>query len=206
MFANLCSSSALENPHLILNKFFALQQLMDQPNATISSKNKSLQPHKIPSHSETDKPGKQRPLTKGKTTMKSAKPLSELSTTEKLEWAKGEGLKEVNELRENLLNEARSWFLKFLEKTLDSGFSMSNQERKGKESKEIAGKQMEQANHIALTLSHLKNATEWLEKLKGNLDSGNEELVETIDKLKQKAYSCLLVHVESAASALENRS
>ena len=90
----------------------------------------------------------------------------------------------------------------------DTGFwvfyEQPREERQGKQGN--CRKQMEQANHIALTLSHLKNATEWLEKLKGNLDSGNEELVETIDKLKQKAYSCLLVHVESAASALENRS
>ncbi|KAI4355398.1 hypothetical protein L6164_004177 [Bauhinia variegata] len=205
MFANICSSEASENPHITLNKFFSLQQLMHQPNATTSFKDKSLQLYTISSSAEIEKPSKKAGLTQGKSTFKSPKPLAALSGTEKVEWAKGDGLKETNELTETLVNETRSWFLKFLEKTLDSGFSVDTQEKKGKDSKSIAGRQMEQANHIALTLSHLKHANEWLDKLRSNLSSGSEGLVETIDRLKQKVYSCLLSHVDSAASALENR-
>lgn len=38
------------------------------------------------------------------------------------------------------------------------------------------------------------------------MSSENDGLAETVERLKQKVYSCLLAHVESAASALENRS
>jgi flagellin-specific chaperone FliS len=92
-----------------------------------------------------------------------------------------------------------------LEKTLDSGFSRVLFQEKGKESKVIAGRETAHANHLAVTLSHLKHANEWLETLRNSLNSESEGLVETIDKLKQKIYSSLLVHIDSAAVALENR-
>uniref|UniRef100_A0A2N9EQU2 DUF936 domain-containing protein n=1 Tax=Fagus sylvatica TaxID=28930 RepID=A0A2N9EQU2_FAGSY len=114
-------------------------------------------------------------LVHGKSMLKSPKLPIELSGTEKLEWAKGDGAKEIKELRE---------------------------EKKGKDS---AGRRMEPDNHIAVTLSQLKHANEWLDKLRSKLSSENDGLVETVERLKQKVYSCLLVHVESAASALENR-
>ncbi|KAJ1390759.1 hypothetical protein SESBI_37166 [Sesbania bispinosa] len=204
MFANICSSAASENPHVTLNKFFNLQQLMDQPNGTTQLKDKSFQLYKIQSPAEKHKSSKTAGLVPAKSTSKSPKSLTELSGTEKQEWAKGAGIKEISELREVFLNETRSWFFTYLEKTLDGGFSMGSQE-KGKQSKDIAGRQMEQANNIALTLSHLKHANEWLDKLRSSLNSESDELVETIDRLKQKVYSCLLVHVDSAALALENR-
>lgn len=204
MFANICSSAASENPHVTLEKFFALQQFMEQPNGTTQSKSKSIQLHKIQSPAEKHKNGKTAGLVHAKSTSKSPKPLTELSITEKQEWAKENGIKQINELKEVLLNETRSWFIRYLENTLDVGFPRAFQE-KGKESKDVAGRQMAQANHIALTLSHLKHANEWLEKLRSSLNSENEGLVETIDRLKQKIYSSLLLHVDSAAFALENR-
>lgn len=204
MFANICSSASSENPHATLNKFFALQQLMDQPDGTTQLKENPLQLHKIATPTEKQKSGKMTGLMPAKSTSKSSKPLTELSGTEKQEWAKGDGMKEINELREVFLNETRSWFLVYLEKTLDAGFCVGSQE-KGKESKDNAGRQMEQANHIALTLSHLKHANEWLDKLRSSSNTESEGLVEIVDRLKQKVYSCLLVHVDSAALALENR-
>lgn len=139
-----------------------------------------------------------------KSILKSSKPSIELSGNEKLEWAQGDGAKEIKELRELVLNETTSWFLKFLEAALDVGFRLNNQEKKGKDS---AGRRNEPDNHIAVTLSQLKKANEWLDKLKRNSSSENNGiLAETVDRLKQKVYSCLLVHVESAATALENRS
>lgn len=207
MFANICSSAASENPLVTLSKFFALQELMDQPNGTTPLKDKSLQLYKISSPVEIDKSGKKAVsmTDKTKSTSKSFKHFTELSVTEKQEWAKGDGVKEINELREVLLHETRSWFLKYLEKTLDDWFSEGSIEKKGKVSKDIAGRQMDRANHIALTLSHLKHANKWLEKLRSTSNLESEELVETIDKLKQKIYSCLLLHIDSAAFALENR-
>ncbi|CAK8532416.1 unnamed protein product [Lathyrus sativus] len=204
MFANICSSAASEDPHVTLDKFFALQQLIDKPNGTTQSKAKSLQSHSIQSPTEKHKYSRKSGLVPAKNTSKSPKPVTELLVTEKQEWAKENGMKQINELKDVFLNETRSWFIKYLEKTLDVGFSRVFQE-KGKESKVIVGRETAHANHIAVTLSHLKHANEWLEKLRSSLNSENEGLVETIDRLKQKIYSSLLVHVDSAAFALENR-
>lgn len=203
MFADLCSSASPENPHLYLTKFFTLQQLIDQPNATTPLKDKSFQSLIQHSAQETDTFSKKTCLIHGKSIMKSTKSSVELSGSEKLEWAKGDGGKEIKELRDILLNETRSWFLKFLEAALDTGFRVGNQEKKGKYT---AGRLLEADNQIALALSQLKHANGWLDKLRSNLSSDNNGIVETIDRLKQKVYACLLLHVDSAASALENRS
>ncbi|EEF33197.1 conserved hypothetical protein [Ricinus communis] len=205
MFADLRSSASLENPHLSLTKFFALQQLIDQPNVTTPLKDKSLQ---LSTHcfiADTERTSKRTGLSHAKSTLKTPKSSIESSSTEKLEWAKGDGAKEIKELREAVLNETRTWFLKFLEGALEVGFRVAIQEKKGKHS---AGRRMEpENNHIAVTLSQLKHANEWLDKLRNNLNlENNNGLVETIDRLKQKVYACLLAHVDSAASALENRS
>ncbi|KAK5792462.1 hypothetical protein PVK06_033576 [Gossypium arboreum] len=126
----------------------------------------------------------------------------QLSGAEKLEWAKGDGAKERKELRETLLHETRTWFLKFLEVALDVGFRIGSQEKKGKTG---TARLTEQDNHIAVTLSQLKFANEWLGKVKNNLSSDNNGMMETVERLNQKVYACLLSHVDSAASALENR-
>lgn len=159
--------------------------------------------------SDMEKSSKKAGTVHRKSTLKSSKPFIELSGNEKLEWAKGDSAKDIKELRELLLNETTSWFLKFLEAALDVGFRLNTQEKKGKD---IAGRRNEPDNHIAVTLSQLKKANEWLDKLKSNSSSEDNGLVETVDWLKHiewlknKVYSCLLVHVESAATALENRS
>ncbi|KAL6996217.1 hypothetical protein U1Q18_006352 [Sarracenia purpurea var. burkii] len=205
MFADLCSSASPENPHLSLTKFFALQQLINQPNATTPSKDKSL-------HSSTDSTPKdkgrnkcsiKKGLQNSKSTLKALKPSIELSGADKVEWAKGDGLKDIKELREMLLNEAETWFLKFLEVALDEGFRVGTLEKKGKGS---VGRPTEPDNHIAVTLSQLKQANEWLDKLKRNFSSEKNQMDETVEHLKQKLYACLLVHVDSAALALESRS
>ncbi|KAF7843638.1 uncharacterized protein G2W53_000543 [Senna tora] len=206
MFSTLCSSAASENNHPTLNNFFTLQQLMDQRNTTTTAtplKDKSLLHfYNFPSQAKTGK--KTTSIPTKKTTSKSPpKPPTELTETEKLEWAKGDGLKDTRELTQILTNETRSWFLKYLEKTLDSGLSsMGTQEKKDKDKDKDSS-----TKDIALILSNLKNAKEWLDKVRSTLGSESEEedMVETVERLKQKVYSCLLVHVGSAASALEKR-
>ncbi|XP_044496088.1 uncharacterized protein LOC123218642 isoform X2 [Mangifera indica] len=205
LFADLCSSASVEHPHSSLTKFFTLQQFIDQPNVTTPLKDKSLHSSMHHSSQETEKFSKKAGLIHGKSTLKYfAKPSIELSGNEKLEWAKGDSAKEIKEMRNNLINETRNWFLKFLEAALEAGFRGGNQEKKGKYN---AGRLlMEPDSHIAVTLSQLKHATEWLDKQTRNLSSDNNALVETIEGLKKKVYACLLLHVDSAASALENKS
>lgn len=206
MFADLYSSASPENPHLYLSKFFALQQLIEKAEATIPTKdvwdnllaNSTLQEK----DKLTKKCGSLHRKSSGKSVRTPSSSSSELTAADKLEWSKGDGSKEVIELRKILSNETQSWFLSFLEEALEVGFRV-DQEKKGKESS--AARVVEQNNHIASTLSQLKQANEWLDKLRSSAGSEKNESVETIDRLKQKVYACLLVHIDSAASALESR-
>lgn len=203
VFADLCSSASPENPQLPLTKFFTLQQLISETNSKDGVKDKSLLLTVNSSLPEANKSTKVSSLFLSKSaSSKPAKAPIELRESEKQEWARGDGAKEIKLLRDVLLKESTLWFLNFLEEALDAGFRIGNQDKKGRNN---AGQQMEAGNHIAVALSQLKQANEWLDKLKGNLNSGDNGSREAIDRLKQKVYSCLLVHVESAASALESR-
>ncbi|KAG8388437.1 hypothetical protein BUALT_Bualt02G0125800 [Buddleja alternifolia] len=204
MFADLYSSASPENPHLPLSKFFTLNQLLEKADATVPTKEmwENLQINS--SMQEKEKPTKKiGPLHRRTTSKAPTRPSLELTTADKLEWSKGDGSKHILELRKILSTETQSWFLNFLEKALENGFRGGAQEKKGKES---IARVVEQNNHIASTLSQLKQANEWLDNLKSNNSSSQKsELLETIDRLKQKVYACLLVHVDSAALALETR-
>lgn len=194
MFAELCSSASPESPHLNLSKFFTLNQLMDQPNTTKT--NEQILDNFASKLSLQDKE-KSGTKTRSLNVKNTPKSLIEVSVAEKVEWAKGDGSKGIRELRDVLFNEMQSWFLKFMEEALDVGFQLNEQEYK---KKARAVQQTDTNNQIALTLSQLKHANELLDKLKSK--STLKKDVETVDRLKQKLYACLLLHVDSAASAL----
>ncbi|XP_031091219.1 uncharacterized protein LOC115996211 [Ipomoea triloba] len=211
MFADLCSSASPENPHLSMTKFFALHDLIEQPKIAAKKEQRVLDDYCLTKLSVTDNEKHNKKtdsnLSKGK--LKPSKPPLELGVTEKQEWARGDGLKATKDLRESLSNESHLWFLKFLGAALDVGFQVNNNNNnnnnkenksKGRQEEVITG-----GNHIALTLSLLKQANEWLDKvmMRGNLGS---EMHGFVERLKQKVYACLLVHVDSAASALDTRS
>lgn len=200
-FGDLSASASPNDPHLCLTKFFALYQLIEQPNLTAQPK--SSPPHIQACKPYGDKSNKREGRKQGKTMEKSAKPTIQIGEADKLEWAKTDGLTEIEELREILLRETQSWFIKYLEGALDAGFRVSRQEKKGKAN---VVQQMEQNNHIAVTLSLLRSANGWLDKLGTNQIVQKNSLVETVDRLKQKVYSCLLLHMDTIASALENQS
>ncbi|KAJ8560907.1 hypothetical protein K7X08_027097 [Anisodus acutangulus] len=83
------------------------------------------------------------------------------------------------------------------DEALNVGLWLDEQEQK---KKGRAVQQTDSNNQIALALSQLKHANDWLGKLrsKSNL---NKDVAETVDRLKQKLYACLLRHLDSAASA-----
>ncbi|KAL2933024.1 Hydroxylamine reductase [Bienertia sinuspersici] len=210
MFADLCSSASPTSPHASLTKFFALHQVIDQPG---SSKEKLmiLQDHSSSQSNNNDNNPSTSPsqlsLNNGKiNNTKSSKQTLELSMADKLEWSKGQATNDTKEVREMLLKETRTWFLKFLDAALDSGFRVEKKSNKGNNGRRSNN---EPNNHIALTLSQLKQANEWLDKLKASTSnnvSNDDGISERVDKLKKKVYACLLVHIDSAASALESRS
>ncbi|KAH0734344.1 uncharacterized protein [Solanum tuberosum] len=197
MFAELCSSASPESPHLNLSKFFTLNQLMDQPNNTNKTNEQILDnfASKLSLQDKEKSSKKTRSLNDTKNTPKS---LIEISVSEKVEWAKGDGSKGIKELRDVLFNEMQSWFLKFMDEALDVGFQLSEQEHK---KKTRVVQQTDTNNQIALALSQLKHANDWLDKLQSK-STLNKDVAETVDRLKQKLYACLLLHIDSAASAL----
>eukprot|EP01018_Ginkgo_biloba_P039497 Gb_19647 [translate_table: standard] len=123
-----------------------------------------------------------------------------------MEWVRGNGMKETAELAKQLHREAHKWFLNFFEDALDAGFRVSKQ--KEDDTAALAAKNQLQQNssQIPALLSQLKRINDWLDQLGyKNRDTIDTKLVETVDRLKQKIYSFLLQHVDSAASALDNQ-
>ncbi|XP_071685573.1 uncharacterized protein [Rutidosis leptorrhynchoides] len=203
MFGELCSSASHAKPHESMAKFFTLYDLIIQENGSIAPPTKDDKCILLSSSSPALENNKEKSEKKtglargGKCIQKTQKTtaMELLSVADKLEWANGDGLKEAKELREILLEETQSWFLKFLGKALDVGFQMETVKGKGKNQNQNQDKPQ-----ILVILSHLKNANEWLDELRRKMIlQNNEDVVETIDLVKQKIYSCLLVQVDSAA-------
>ncbi|XP_038983113.1 uncharacterized protein LOC103702341 isoform X2 [Phoenix dactylifera] len=199
IFADLRKSATEDNPHVSLTKFFSLHRLIDHPNIAIQKDNSFQMPKQAPSDKE--KLSKKTSLPNSRNVINAPKFPEESYGNEKLEWARGDGFKEIQEVRDTLRKETQSWFLNFLEGALDTGFHAESRVKKGAKDR-AGGHSKESDERIAVTLSQLKDANDWLEQLRNEV--GTE--TETIDRLKQKIYACLLGHVESAASALESRS
>ncbi|KAL7234041.1 hypothetical protein ACSBR1_017609 [Camellia fascicularis] len=98
--------------------------------------------------------------------------------TEK-EWSKGSGLKEAAILAEKLLLVSRTWFLDYLEDSLNKGFGL---------------KIGEADSEIASLLRQLKRVNQWLD------DSVTDGIGTDgrIEGLRKKLYGFLLEHVDSA--------
>lgn len=206
MFADLSSSASPKTPHTSLRSFFTLQSLLDQAQVTAAAPPKDDKSLQLLSsnpiiRTEPDKLSKRASLLASSraTTKSSSKTLTQ---AEKLEWVTGNGgtTEEMKAMREIMSQETRSWFMKFLEEAIDTGFHASVQVKKGK-TRGTRGE--EQDNHIAETLSQLKQANEWLDKVRSDdHHTSDDSLLENIERLKKKIYSCLLLYVDSAASAI----
>lgn len=202
IFANLCSSATEDSPHLALSKFFQLQRLIDQPNANTLKEMSQIQK---PEFLDGDKSSKKISVSNTRISSNTSKVSSMSQTNEKLEWARGDGMKEIKEMRDILLKESQSWFLKFLEGALDSGFQSDSARMKKNGKDRIGGHSKDSDEQLAMTLIQLKHANDWLDQLKTDASSENDQMQETINRLKRKIYDCLLRHVDSAATALESR-
>ncbi|KAI3864329.1 hypothetical protein MKW92_047809 [Papaver armeniacum] len=193
MFADLCKSASTDEPHLSLSKFFSLYRLIEQPHlASLVMDMKSSQVSTKSSVHSQENRGQKVSHTQSKNAVKCTKSSMELSENAKLEWSEGGSTKEIQEMKEILMKESQVWFLNFLEDSLSNGFRAET-------------KPESSDDHIALILSQLKNANDWLDQVRAKAVLDNDLLVETVDRLKRKIYGCLLGHVDSAATALECR-
>ncbi|RWW29039.1 hypothetical protein BHE74_00023037 [Ensete ventricosum] len=202
IFADLSKSSMEEKLHVSLAKFFSLQQLLDQPNIAIQNDNSTGIPKQLAQ--EGEKLTKKTALPNSRRVLNAPNPTEASCGNEKITWSRGDGLKEIQELRASLREESQSWFLNFLENALSSGFYAESRVKKGVKDRS-GGHSKESDELIAVTLSQLKDASTWLDQLGQDAGTEADGLLGTIDRLKQKIYICLLEHVESAASALEGR-
>ncbi|CAM8891585.1 unnamed protein product [Rhodiola kirilowii] len=102
-------------------------------------------------------------------------------------WSKGNGMKETMELAAKLKSEMQTWFLKFVEESLDAGFRVFG----GCKSNGGNGKLPLDNGSIAAVLSHLKRVNDWLDRVVSKHD---ELLAGKIERLKRKIYGFVIQH------------
>ncbi|XP_020586257.1 uncharacterized protein LOC110028658 [Phalaenopsis equestris] len=120
---------------------------------------------------------------------KSAKQRAIVGTARR--WERGVGVEEGVELARALDEEAKNWFMGFVERFLDD------------EAYGTAAQQPWDRDVVAGMLSQLKKVNDWLNVAKrgDGVDDGGAP-PETVDGLRKKIYDYLLTHVEIAAVAL----
>nr|CAB3496887.1 unnamed protein product [Digitaria exilis] len=193
IFAEIRESSEVD-PHAAITKFFQLHRLIVQQSAVWKAY--SPEPGKE-SRAEKEKPSRKVSASQNKAApYNAAKNSDDAQTSEKMEWAREDGFKEICRSWLALRKESQSWFLSFLEDALESGFKFEDQSKNTRE--RARGQSKGGDGRIAVRLSQLKETSNWLDQLQ-------DEAVETVEQLKQKVYKCLLGTVETAASALEGR-
>lgn len=198
MFAELRKSAAEQSTHTALTKFFYFYRLINQPSIIVWK----VTQKQIPA--EKEKSTKKSLQSQNKNSINSTPKNSDEPVNEKMEWARGDSMKEMQETWATLRRESQVWFLNFLEDALESGFKLeTNRVNSKKVGKDKSGKDAE--GLIAVTLSQLKEINDWLDQLTNDTVPTAEGFADKIDQLKQKLYTCLLGTVESAASALESR-
>lgn len=201
IFAEMMNS-AEEDPHGAVNKFFQLNRLIIQQN--VFWKDNSPDSGKE-SRTEKEKSSRKVSATQNKVAGSGAtKNPDDAYTSGKLEWAREDGFKEIRRSWIDLKKESNTWFLNFLEDALESGFKFECRTINNTRER-VRGQSKGGDGQIAVRLSQLKETSNWLDQLQSEADKSADSLVETIERLRQKAYSCLLGTVETAASALESR-
>uniref|UniRef100_A0A0A9E8H7 DUF6857 domain-containing protein n=1 Tax=Arundo donax TaxID=35708 RepID=A0A0A9E8H7_ARUDO len=200
IFAEIRESSEVD-PHAAITKFFQLHRLTVQQSAVWKAH--SPEPSKE-SRPEKEKSSRKASVSKNKAAQCNIpKNSDDAQTSERIEWAREDGFKEICRSWITLKKESQSWFLSFLEDALETGFKFEGPVKNTRE--RVRGQSKHGDGRIAVQLSQLKETSNWLDQLHEEMDKSSDVLVETIKQLKQKVYKCLLGTVETAASALEGR-
>jgi hypothetical protein len=202
IFVEVRESSEVD-PHAAIAKFFQLQRLILQQRAVWKAYS--------PETSKESRPEKEKPSRKVAASHNKAAPCNtaknsdDAQTSERVEWAREDGLKEICRSWVALKKESQSWFLCFLEDALETGFKFEDQTKNTTRDR-VRGQSKAGDGRIAVRLSQLKETSNWLDQLQDEMDKSSDgSAVENVVQLKQKLYTCLLGTVESAASALEGR-
>lgn len=95
-------------------------------------------------------------------------------------WRNGQGMKETVHLAKNLQTEMKTWFVGFIEGSLDAGFRVLGESATG--------------GTIAAVLSQLKRVNDWLDVAVSNGDDG-QMVRDKVERLKAKIYGFVIKHV-----------
>jgi hypothetical protein len=202
IFAEVRESSEVD-PHAAIVKFFQLQRLILHQSAVWKAYSPETSKESRP---ETEKPSWKAAASHNKAApCNTAKNSDDAQASERVEWAREDGLKEICRSWIALKKESQSWFLCFLEDALETGFKFEDQTKNTIRDR-VRGQSKAVDGRIAVRLSQLKETSNWLDQLQDEMDKSSDgSAVESVVQLKQKVYKCLLGTVESAASALEGR-
>eukprot|EP00250_Pteridium_aquilinum_P014634 c22106_g3_i1 orf=146-2593(-) len=111
-----------------------------------------------------------------------------------LDWVKGNTLTEISILAKQLQEEAEAWFLKFIERALDSGYKVTIKEAAARKKNVAANNPWpDDNNQVSAVLSDLKSVNDWLDHMIAERgESLSAGLEETTAKLKKKLYDLLI--------------
>ncbi|KAI5074811.1 hypothetical protein GOP47_0010772 [Adiantum capillus-veneris] len=125
-----------------------------------------------------------------------------------LAWAKGNGFAETVVLAKELQSEAETWFLRFVESALDSGYKAAIREATVRSrTRHASSPWPDDNNKVSTVLSDLKRVNEWLDEMTcGRRTFPSCELEETTAKLKQKLYNLLIQLVLRSPSQIISNS
>ncbi|KAI4376636.1 hypothetical protein MLD38_014377 [Melastoma candidum] len=216
-FSDLCSVSKAENPMPAIDQFFKIYDEVLKSARTTESMDRNSSPvvDNIPSGksnfsvwvetalatdlqivnflTDQDIDPTSTPRNGGvlnrKRTNDALQPNVELKTAQ--DWTKGQGVKENVELCQKLQTEMQSWFLRFVEESLDAGFRVFGDGSGGGSSGR--GRNLD-CSSVAAVLSNLKRVNDWLDRV-GPKPEG--KVTEKIDRLKRKIYGFVIKHVGS---------
>jgi hypothetical protein len=205
IFAEVRETSEVD-PHAAIAKFFQLQRLILQQSAVWKACSLEMSKECRPEKEKTSRKAPAASHSKAAPCNTAKNSDTDAQTSEKVEWAREDGLKEICRSWITLQKESQSWFLSFLEDALEAGFEFEDQTTKNTRDRVRRGQSRSGDGRIAVRLSQLKETSSWLDQLQEEMGkSCDGSAVETVERLKRKVYKCLLGTVETAASALEGR-
>ncbi|MED6170815.1 hypothetical protein PIB30_034725 [Stylosanthes scabra] len=178
--SKLPASSNSQNQKAVLGS----QHMLILQNSTEDASSKAPVKHRLTANSKHTSQGTTRRPGDGLATGQK-QPVQPLP-----DWSRGNGLGEVVNLTEMLIQQSRDWFLGFVERFLDSDGDAT----------------LSDNGQIAGMLTQLKSVNDWLDEIGSSKDEEEAISLDTIDRLRKKIYDYLLTHVESAAAALSGGS
>ncbi|KAI3811119.1 hypothetical protein L1987_20836 [Smallanthus sonchifolius] len=186
MFSNLCSMSKAINPLPTIDSFMSVYNDAVKATATAESVTSNHNHNRTMVHDNAPPPTDH---SKSLALWVEAALATDLEVVTLLSkqgtdgpWMKGNEMKETVQSGMSLQKEMQTWFLKFVEESIDAGFQVF-----GKNSASSS-----EVGPIKVILSQLKRVNDWLDRMVSKQDKA---LTGAVDRLKGKIYRFVIQHV-----------